>query len=104
MIGSVGTGSQFVVQSTKVLCAQCRVPIEWLAEPNPEDWVCCPRCGTCDRFEVVMAKAKDYIREMAAKGLNKMFDSATTKSDTFSLKGNYSPGGRRWRFIADVEF
>lgn len=104
MIGSVGTGSQSVVQSTKVLCAQCRVPIEWLTEPNPKDWVCCPRCGTGDHFEAVMAEAKDYIREMAAKSLNEMFDSAITKSDTISLKAIYSPSGRQWRFIADVEF
>lgn len=78
--------------------------MEWLAEPNPKDWVCCTRCGTGDHFEVVMAEAKDYIREMAAKSLNEMFDSATTKSDTLSLRANYSPSGRQWRFIADVEF
>lgn len=80
------------MQTVKVLCARCHVPLEGPAEPNPEDRMSCPRCGEGDRCEAVIGEVNEYIQVMASQKIAKMFNQPSALAD-----------GRTWRFIAHVE-
>ena len=90
-------------QTVQALCAKCRVPVERVAEPNPEDRYACPICGNGDTHEAIMSEIGEYIQEVAAQQLSDMLAGAIRGSSVMSGRSTHTPSGRAWRFIANVE-
>lgn len=81
-----------------MLCAKCRVPVQVVPDPKPEDMVTCPQCGESDTFENVKRSLGQQAAEWAQRKL----------ADSFKgLKGfTYTEGHREkrhHRFIVELD-
>ena len=65
-----------MTQTTQALCARCRVPVERVTEPNPEDRYACPACGASDTLDAILTEVGEYIQEMAVQKIGDMIGSA----------------------------
>ena len=92
-----------MTQTVEVLCARCRVPLKGPAEPDSDARFACPSCGEGDTHEAVMREVGEYVQEMAAKNLSESLANAARSSTFLKVTSKYTPSGRQWRFIANVD-
>lgn len=75
----------------KILCGSCRCPVEAAANPKPHDNVTCPRCGRKDRFDKVLAVAKEHAVYLAHKGLAEHLTKSTRSNSFIQFKPQHIP-------------
>ena len=92
-----------MTQNVEVLCAKCHIPLKGPAKPKDDDRFTCPRCGTGDRYEAVVAEVGEYVKEMAAKKLTESINKAVASASFIRAESSFKPSGREWRFIAHVD-
>ncbi|MBE0453640.1 MAG: hypothetical protein IBX58_08170 [Roseovarius sp.] len=86
-----------------ILCGTCRIPVEGPADPDSQDVFSCPRCGNSDTLENVMASAKSFVEELAARSLQESAREAARGSKFIKFEGKSIPH-RTYRFITNHKF
>lgn len=80
-------------QTVQALCARCRVMVERVGEPNPEDRYACPVCGEGDTHDAIVTEVGEYVVEMAAQKVSDMFAGIGRKSSALSVRSSHRLGG-----------
>jgi hypothetical protein len=83
-----------------ILCGSCRVPIEGPANPKPQDVFSCSDCGRSDTFKNVMASAKAFVTEMAARSLQESMRKTLRGSKFIKVDSKPIPK-KTHRFVTD---
>jgi hypothetical protein len=83
-------------------CANCDVALKGPANPNPNDRVECPRCGTGDSLENALADAGEYAAEQISDTFGRELESALRHSKTMKLTKTHGPR-KAHRFIIGPE-
>ncbi|MDE2472698.1 MAG: hypothetical protein KGL35_29240 [Bradyrhizobium sp.] len=94
------------MQTVKVLCARCHVPLEGPAEPKPDDRFACPTCGEGDKFETVFAEVQEYVQEMTAQKIAETVNKSNRAASIISMTASYTPcrNGGIFSLMAAHEF
>jgi predicted RNA-binding Zn-ribbon protein involved in translation (DUF1610 family) len=88
------------IDTQKVLCGSCRIPLEGPAKPKAQDMFSCPKCGRSGTFENVMASAKAFVTELAARSLQESMRKSLGGSKFIKLESKPIPK-KTHRFITD---
>lgn len=70
--------------SEAIMCADCQVPVESVADPSPSDLVTCPECGKAAPYEQVMQDVWKSISDRFDRAMGKA--AASSKSLSWSVR------------------
>jgi len=87
----------------EILCGSCRVPLQGVADPEPQDIYACPKCGAGDTVENVIASAKAFAVEAAKHFLQESLRQAVRGSKIMKLDSQPIKKGSH-RFITNHQF
>lgn len=90
------------IDSQKILCGSCRIPVEGPANPDTQDVFSCPKCGRSDTFKNVMASAKAFVTELAARSLQETMRKGLGGSKFIKIESKPIPK-KSHRFITDMK-
>lgn len=62
--------------SEAIMCADCQVPVQSVADPSPSDLVTCPQCGKEALYEHVMQDVWQSIAERFDGAMGKVAASS----------------------------
>ena len=87
--------------SHEVLCGRCKVPVEIIADSNPES-VSCPRCGVRDTTQNAIREVSKQVEEVLSRSFDDTMRNAFRGSKHVKFTGSAIPK-RSYRFIANVK-
>ena len=86
-----------------IKCAACNVPLQGPSiEPEPDDVLACPNCGTSDTFRNVMREVEQYIAGKAKDNISASLEKATRGSDFMTFKKSRRTK-KVYRFVIDLD-
>ena len=86
---------------TQAICGKDEVPLEPIADSQPESWRC-PVCGDGDTRENVMREVKEHMKEVVARGFQNAIRKGIAGNPNIKAVGDLIPK-RSYRFISDLE-
>ena len=85
----------------QVLCGNDKVPLERVANSEPERWRC-PICGDSDTRENALREAMQHAKEVVARGFQNAVRNGIRHNPKIKAVGDLIPKGE-YRFISDLE-
>lgn len=84
------------------LCAQCGVPLEFVADHEAKDWFACPRCGTGDTRERILSEANDHAVELVKVLTQEAIGRGVGRGKGLQFQSE-RVNKRRYRFILNTK-
>jgi hypothetical protein len=85
-----------------VLCGKCKIFVKGPAEPDAESVFACPKCGTSDTYQNIIAEVAEYQKIQTTKQLQGQLGSIASEHKWMNLTLNPVPE-KNFRFVIDLE-